>query len=284
MPIIHNFYYFFILVAISIFLLFIALLPDIHVILDIWELLIILPLISFIFVPSIYRGKGYNWKDVNLGGLYFFTMAIIMVVGTINNFVVRAVYPTYGENISLTNYYWMGGMISFSIGFVLFKNRITHKNTIHKTNMLLSYHLIIFVFLMAMLGTVYSFGSLGFIPFFHGVGKGLRYTGDVASISIPVKLWSLNVISAIMCLSYLINIAKDKRILIILIVSFISSLFFIIRIYPFLIIVTLFLVVYFSSKTKRHFVLISIASIIFYSTVNVLFHDFRPLKIIVDFS
>jgi len=275
MTIISNFYYFFIIVAISMFLLLVTVLPDIHVISDIWELLVIFPLVSFIFVPKIYSGKGNNWKDFNLGGFFFYTMALIMVIGTINIFVIKAVYPKYGGNISLTYYYWMGGMISFSLGYIYFKNKIRLNNKKIRPHMVLSYQLIVLVSIISIFGTLCSFYSLDFIPFLEGKGKDLRYMNNVASISLPIRIWSFNVISAIFGFSYLINIGKDRRVLLITLISLISSFFFITRVYAYLIICIFTLILFFKFNKMRSLIIISIMGIMFFSSMNVLFLDYR---------
>lgn len=240
MRLIKNILLYYILVMLFIYLALRILLPDLIELPNIIELIIVLPLIIYIFVPRLLDGKDKTWKSINLGLIYFVIMAAILLIGNLNNFVVRFVFPKYGSNISITNYFWMAGMITFALGFLFFKNMILIKkrNKIITSYRKLSYKLVWFVFFLSLIGTLYSYFSLGFIPFIQGTGSGLRYTGSVAETSIPIRLWSLNVVTAILGSIYYLSIKRNKIILILTIFSFLSSLFFIIRINPFIIIVS----------------------------------------------
>ena len=278
MKLIKNIFIYYILIIIAIYLLLTLLLPDILEFNSIIELVIVLPLITYYFIPKLLEGKNFVWNDINLGLIYFLSMSVIMIVGNLNNFVVRFVYPKYGDNISITNYYWMGGMITFALGFLVYKNIRLKKNKSRgiKTYSKLSIEIILVVFFISLIGTLYSYLSLGFIPFFRGAGSGLRYTGSVADTTIPLRLWSFNVVSAILGSIYYFKIKKNKIILAVTLFSFLSSFFFIIRIYPFIIIVTIIFIIYVSIQKRNLFLrLLPIFIILFYFFGNYYFVDYR---------
>ena len=191
----NNLKYFlttYVLIIIIVLIIFLLFLPDRSVLYNITELIIILPLISYILLPKILVGKYNKWKDINLGYIFFIAMGIIMIAGNLNYFIVKFIYSSYGENISLTNYYWLGGMVTYALGFLTIKRGLKY----NKKDKYLNYNRlkpiqIVIIFSMSLFATLYSFLSLGFIPFLSGAGTGLRYTGSVAGSSIIIRLWCL---------------------------------------------------------------------------------------------
>ena len=113
-----RFFKYYLLIASSIYLLFYYLLPRVTQINQIIEIFLILPFLFFIFIPKIQKFGTSNHHNLNLGLIYFVAMALIMIIGNLNNFIVMFIYPTYGKNISITNYYWMGGMMFLAFGFL----------------------------------------------------------------------------------------------------------------------------------------------------------------------
>jgi hypothetical protein len=271
-----NIFLYYIASSIFVLAVFALFLPDKSVLSNISELIIVLPIVIYLFIPKLLKGKGRKWKEANFGFIYFMVMAGIMVIGNINNFIVKYVYPSFGEGISITNYYWMGGMIFFAFGFIQYTNRINAKN---KNNIRiyrkLSFGLIIFIFFLSFIGTIYSYFSLGYIPFISGSGTGLRYTGSVADVSLPVRLWKLCVVSSLLSFIYYLKVKKNTLILIIFVLSTIFSLFFIIRMYPFLIFITILLFIYINTKNKKKLLIILIPLVILYFFLNQSFVLYR---------
>jgi len=269
-----NIFLYYIASSIVILAAFALFLPDKSVLSNIAELIIVLPIVIYLFIPKLLKGKGHKWKEANFGFIYFIVMAAIMVIGNINNFIVKYVYPSFGGGISKTNYYWMGGMIFFAFGFIQYKNRINAKNNI-RIYRKLSFGLIIFIFFLSFIGTIYSYFSLGYIPFISGSGTGLRYTGSVADVSLPVRLWKLCVVSSLFGFIYYIKVKKNTLILIIIVLSSIFSLFFIIRMYPFLLFITILLFIYINTKNKKKLLIILIPLVILYFFLNHSFALYR---------
>ncbi len=261
----------FLFISIGIYLALRSLLPDNEEISNIVEIVVFYPLLTSIIVPLLNKVHKQS-NELNLGLIFFVAMGVIMLIGNVNNFIVRYIFPSFGNNISYTNYYWMGGMVFFAIGYLFFMNRQKMKKYI--TYIHLSTKLIYFTFFLSFFASIYSFLSLGFIPFFKGAGLDVRYSGSESDSSVIIRLWSLCVIAAVLGINYYYNERKRTDILVISVVSFLLSLFFITRIYPIIILVSLFLILFqiYSKKVK---ILLGLFSIIAFIFFNALFIDYR---------
>lgn len=273
----RNFIYIYLAVLLLSYMTFRILLPDLSVINSLYPMFIFLPLMSCIFVPLLANGNKTLWKNINLGLLYYIIMAIIMVMGNLNIFILKYFNPSYEINIGVTNYYWMGGMVAYSLGFLFYKSYFLRK---YQNLKIVSYRklsntVIITLFLLSAIGTFYSYLALGFVPFLEGAGSGLRYTSGVASVSLPLRLFSLNVATSVLGIMYFVN-RRNIFILLLALFSFFSSFFFITRIYPYLIACTVIIIIYYivikSIKVK---VLLVFAIIIAFVFINYLFLDHR---------
>jgi hypothetical protein len=249
------------------------LLPDRSQLKQIIEVIVVLPLLILSFVTI--SGKyNVSYHGLNLGLVFFVSMSLILIIGNLNNFIVKFIYPTYGENISLTNYYWMGGMIMFAVGF-LNKAKCYNQEICNYKFIKVPLPLVYLLFILGTSATFYSVISLGFIPFFSGVGTGLRYTGNIAESTIAIRIFSLNVLASILAFQYFYTIKRNPIILMISIISLLFSLLFIVRIYTVMIVVTIFLLIIASLKKRRELIILAVISIALFGIGNNMFIDHR---------
>lgn len=238
------------------------------------ELLIIMPIIFYFLLPSIIRKNQDNLNNLNLGLIFFLAMTMIMIIGNISNNVIKYIYPFYDDDIRATNLYYMGGLVFFSIGFLM------HKAVKIKIDSYKSYlapitmkHIIILT-LISLFATLFAYVSLGFIPFIGGIGTGERFT-NYSSNSLSIRFWSLCVIAAIFAFIYFRFVNKSIIAFLFFILASLISAFFLIRMYPFLIGVSVFLIWFSKEINKKRRIVLLTLLIAFYFVGNMLFVDYR---------
>lgn len=231
-------------------------------------------ILFYVFIPKFLRADVYKGKKINLGVIYFSIMALIIIIGNLSTYVIQYVYPLYDTDLKATNLYWLAGMFCFSIGYLMSMKFMSRRSTKSRTYYHINNNLVIIVFLLALVGTYVAYVSLGFIPFLEGVGKGARYAASTSS-TIYDRLWSFCVASAALAYIYTRTVKKTILIYLILISSVVLSLFFIIRMYPFLTFLVLFLLwLKFEQKWSKILLYTSMAIVLFF-IFNVAFVDYR---------
>jgi hypothetical protein len=241
------------------------------------DVILILPTLSFLLIPKYLKINQKTNQKLNLGLIFSGAMLIIMLFGNISNSIIKFVYPGFDDFMLTTNLYWSFGLIFFSIGYFF---QLSAPQKIRSITQIRPVQLkyIIIITTISFIGAFLSYVSLGFIPFFEGVGTGERYT-SVGSTSLYIRLWSICAIAGILAFTYYTTIKKSFVSLAMIITSILISLFFLIRMYPFLIFVTLFL--YYVSVTenkKRLYIIIGVFAV-FYFVVNASFSSYRESEL-----
>lgn len=238
------------------------------------EVLLITPLMISFFMPKFTKQNNKNYKSINLGLIYFFTMIVIMLIGNISNFVIKFVYPYYDDYIKNANLYYLAGIIFFLIGYFLQTRKLPIKQNYH---MPIKIKYIIVIFCLVLLSIYVLFISKGLIPLFSSSGIVERFTPDETS-SIHVRLWSFCVVTALLAFSYHRNVNKSFLILSLFVLSFCISFFFIIRMYPFLILITVVIMLYVEIHNIKKIVIYSLLVISIFLIANMYFVDYREQK------
>ena len=238
---------------------------------QITEVLLITPLMMYFFVPKFFKQNNKNYKSINLGLIYFFAMIVFMLFGNISNFVIKFVYPYYDDYIKSTNLYYLAGIFFFLIGYFWQTRRLPTK---YNYCMPIKIKYIIVIFCLVLLSIYVLFISKGLIPLLSSAGGIARFSPSEAS-TIHVRLWSLCTVTALLAFSYYKNINKSFIALSFFVLSFFISFFFGIRIYPFLIFVTVAVMWYSTKNDIKKIVIYGLLFVAIFSIVNSIFVDYR---------
>jgi len=226
---------------------------------------------SSVFVPLMISKVKHLNNKINFGVIFYAIMLAILIIGNISTYVIKYVFNNYDSQLLTTNIYWTMGMFFFVLGFVF---NVRKKTTKTKKLYPLNINLIIILFLLSLWGTLVAYYFIGFIPFLKGAGTGERYS-YYGTISLFNRLWSYCVVVAVLSFIYINQIKSVFLVKSILFLSILTSLFFIIRMYPFLIFLVLFLLwVTFQKKKALIFVVSTVAVLLFF-VGNTLFQDYR---------
>jgi len=188
--------------------------------------------------------------------------------------VIQSVYPLYDTDLKATNLYWLAGMLLFSIGYLVYIKFASHGQVMRRTFFILNQNLTLIIFFFVLIGTLVAYSSIGFIPFIEGVGKGARYAASTSS-TIFDRLWSFCVASAALAYVYIRCVKKSALMYVVLISSIALSLFFIIRMYPFLTILVLYLLWWKFERRFHKIVLFTTIVLALFFVFNVAFVDYR---------
>ncbi|HRY31344.1 MAG TPA: hypothetical protein P5531_00050 [Bacteroidales bacterium] len=260
-------------------LLLLLFLPDRSELARRWDLLLLAPALCTIVLSRFRKYALILNPRINLVSAFFVIMYLVMLLGNLNYYVVLSVFPGYENDITRTNLYWIGCMGFFAAGVIL------HQQSGKKAGRRqagpvypLSLRLVIVLFILSLLSVSVAFFSLGLIPFIGGVGTGERYTGFSGS-SLPVRFWSLCVLSGLFSAALYLFHARKKLYLLFWGLSFVISLFFIIRVYPFLLLASTVVAFLFTMGSARKITLTLLLISILYPVSNMLFIDHRTGEI-----
>ncbi len=254
-------------------------LPDRSELAGRWDLLLLAPALSTIVLSRFRKySLGFN-PGINLVSAFFVIMYLVMLLGNLNYYVVLAVFPGYENDITKTNLFWIGCMGFFAAGVMLHRQygrklQERQPGPVYP----LSFRLVTILFVLSLVSVTVAFFSLGLIPFIGGVGTGERYTGFSGS-SLPVRFWSLCVLSGLFSAALYFFHARKRLYLIFWGLSFVISLFFIIRVYPFLLLASTALAFLFTVRSARKITLFLLLTAILYPVSNMLFIDHRTGEI-----
>lgn len=256
--------------------MFYFLLPENVELISFSWLIAALSILSLVFLPRMTKSANRNSRrlSINLGVLYFSAMGLIIVVGNLSAYIIKYVYSEYDVDLQATNLYWLAGMFFFSVGFLFYSGR--KKNKIPELIRILALNkkIIILIFMLVVLGTAVAYISIGFVPFIEGVGSGERYSSDAAG-TVFDRLWSFCVVSASLAYIYVRKIHRYPLAYFIIGASIILSLFYIIRMYPALTLLSLFLLWLIFEKRRSRIIITAIFAIIIFFVFNIVFVDYR---------
>ncbi len=265
-----NVKYFVLTLVVSV-LMFYFIIPQSDNFVKYLELILSLSAMSYFFIPSMIKVTKRQGGKVNFGLIFFGAMSIILIIGNISTHVIKFVFPAFDDDLYVTNIYWLCGMLFFSIGFIINLNRGVNRN--HRYFPLRAN--IIFVLLsLSLIGTLVAFYYLGFIPFFGGSGTDERYS-SYGTITLFNRLWSFCVVVAVFSFVYLKKIKSLVLIYVSLIVSILISFFFLIRMYPFLIFVVVFLSWFTFEENRGRVYIVTLISLVVFLVGNVFFQEYR---------
>lgn len=247
--------------------------PDKRDIFQLTELFFFLPFLFHLFIPQFFK-QGINISGrINLGLIYFGTMIVILIVGNISNYVIKFVYPLYDVNIRATNLYYLAGVLFFLIGF-FWKVRKVNGSRTNKYFLPVSLKATnLFVFL-SLFSIIVATAYIGYIPFLQGRGGGERFL-NFASSSIYIRLWSLSVVAAVFSFTYIIYYKRNFLVIAVFFSSILISLYYIIRMYPFLIAVTVFIIWFESFQSIKKKLTYSAIGLSLFFLINMIFVDYR---------
>lgn len=192
----------------------------------------------FSIMLSLYKRKTGSQVIKDYYGIVFLlTMFLMIVLGSINYFIVSYVWPHSYMELGITNLYWIVSMISFFVGYILV---IKNHKKIYVPSELFYFNypfLTITCFIIGTLGTIFSIYRIGFIPLFAGGLQGnIRYSAEMGFFA---KLWQLNVIAGIGSFYLILRKNKNRTLYFIIFALSLSQTFlFNTRFHGFLIIIS----------------------------------------------
>jgi len=226
---------------------------------------------TFFIVPLMQSRLAKFSSRVNFGVIYYAAMALILVIGNSSTYIIKFVYPAFDDDLMTTNIYWLAGMFFFSLGFLFSVSRKIRPN---KYLFQLRMNIILILLSLSIIGTFVAYYYLGFIPFISGTDTGERYT-SYGTITIFNRMWSYCVVAAVLSFIYIKQIKPLFISKITIVIAILISFFFLIRMYPFLIFVVIFLLwITFEGKQVK-INIIALISVIVLSVGNVYFQDYR---------
>lgn len=262
-----SFRYSLLLALISV-LLFYFLIPEKQDFTKTFYLTGIIFIFSYFLLSYLLSKKRNNYK-INLGIIFYCVMILILIIGNSSTYAIKFIFPNYDDNLITTNIYWLTGILFFSLGYLFSNNKSNRVKYFYPLNNTI----IILLFFVTLLGTLVAYYFIGFIPFLQGAGTGERFDSYGTS-SLFNRMWSLCVVVAV--LSFLsLKINKNFIMFIVLVLSILISFFFIVRMYPFLIFVVIFLIWNSLELNKIKILIISLIFVIVFFAGNTLFQNYR---------
>lgn len=212
---------------------------------------ILLLLFTVYLLHTLYKRKFHENPRLNTGLVYILAMMVMMVIGSINYFIVQFIWPSYYFDLHKTNLYWIAGLFCFGIGYILTLKSDQRIVSSHKLFIVDAKLVTLGLAMIGLAGTLLIINAIGSIPIFSGKSlSGVRFTDEMGQYG---RLWQTNVFAAVAAF-YAIYILKSpyrKFFFFIFIFSSLQLFLFAVRFHYTLVLVAIALIYIFAHQGER---------------------------------